>query len=138
MSGDARRPGPLVTEDNHRLWEAARDGRLIAQQCRSCGRFWHPPRPMCPRCHALDLPMVDLAGTGVVYSFAILHHPQHPSFDYPVIAALIDLDEGVRMVSNVVDVEPADVEIGMAVEVRFEATSDGMAVPVFRPRRRAT
>jgi uncharacterized protein len=77
---------------------------------------------------------IELAGTGVVYSYALLHHPQHPAFSYPVVAALVDLDEGVRILSNLVDVEPADVRIGLEVEVAFEPTVADMAVPVFRPR----
>ena len=89
---------------------------------------------MCPSCHGLELEIVELTGTGVVYSYSILHHPQHPSFDYPVVAALIDLDEGVRILSNLVDVPPEDVRIGMPVEVRFVPTRDEMAVPVFSPR----
>ncbi|HEV3133133.1 MAG TPA: OB-fold domain-containing protein, partial [Acidimicrobiia bacterium] len=75
-----------------------------------------------------------LAGTGVVYSFALLHYPQHPAFTYPVIAVLVDLDEGVRVLSNLVDIGPADVHIGLEVEVAFEPTVADMAVPVFRPR----
>src|SRR4051794_8065334 len=106
------RPAPIVTDDNHEFWEAARDGRLVAQQCADCGQLRHPPRPMCPYCHALDYELAELAGTGTLYSYAILHHPQHPSFDYPVIAALVDLDEGVRVVSNLVGVEPGAVRIG--------------------------
>ena len=61
---------------------------------------------MCPACHSLEFEIIDLAGDGVVYSYAILHHPQNPAFDYPVLAALIDLDEGVRVLSNLVDVDP--------------------------------
>jgi hypothetical protein len=128
------RPSPILTEDNHGFWDAAREGRLVTQRCVGCGRLQHPPRPMCPSCHGLELEVVDLVGTGVVYSYSILHHPQHPSFDYPVVAALIDLDEGVRILSNLVDVPPEDVRIGMAVEVRFVPTRDEMAVPVFAPR----
>jgi hypothetical protein len=89
---------------------------------------------MCPSCHGFELEMVDLAGTGVVYSYSLLHHPQHPSFDYPVIAVLIDLDEGVRILSNLIEVAPEEVRIGMPVEVRFVPTRDEMAVPVFAPR----
>jgi uncharacterized OB-fold protein len=89
---------------------------------------------MCPTCHSLEQQTTDLAGTGIVYSFSILHHPQHPSFDYPVVAVLVDLDEGVRMVSNLVDVAPGDVAVGLPVEVRFVPTRDGFAVPVFAPR----
>jgi uncharacterized protein len=129
------RPAPVLTDDSRAFWEAARDGRLVAQRCRSCGRFHHPPRPMCPHCHSLDHDMVPVSGHGTVYSYAMLHHPQNPRFEYPVVAALVDLDEGVRLVTNLVDVEPADVRIGLAVTVTFAPTADGMAVPVFRPRR---
>jgi uncharacterized OB-fold protein len=89
---------------------------------------------MCPACHSLEHEWVELAGTGTVYSYALLHHPQHPAFDYPVPAVLVDLDEGIRMVSNLVGLDPADIRIGMAVEVRFVPTEDDLAVPVFQPR----
>lgn len=78
--------------------------------------------------------MAQLAGTGTVYSYTILHHPQHPAFSYPVVAVLVDLDEGIRVVSNLVGVEPEDVRVGLPVRVTFEATADDMAVPVFEPR----
>jgi uncharacterized OB-fold protein len=130
---DAVRPAPVLTDDNHEFWEAARDGRLVAQSCSSCGRLRHPPRPMCPHCHSLDHQLVELSGRGVVYSYALLHHPQNPLFDYPVVAALVDLDEGVRLVTNLVDIASGDVRIGLPVAVDFTPTADGMAVPVFRP-----
>lgn len=88
---------------------------------------------MCPDCHSISHEPVDLAGTGTVYSYAILHHPQHRAFSYPVVAVLVDLDEGVRVVSNLVGVAPHDVAIGTRVRVTFEATEDDMAVPVFEP-----
>jgi uncharacterized OB-fold protein len=128
------RPSPRLTEDNVGFWEAAAAGRLVAQRCAACASLRHPPRPMCPSCRSLDWAWVDLSGRGVVYSFSILHHPQHPAFEYPVLAALIDLDEGVRIVSNLVDVAPAAVRIGLPVEVRYATTADGGAVPVFAPR----
>jgi uncharacterized OB-fold protein len=89
---------------------------------------------MCPVCRSTAHEWIPVAGTGTIYSFALLHHPQHPAFSYPVVAVLVDLDEGVRLVSNLVDVDPADVVIGMPVEVTFVATANDMAVPVFRPR----
>ncbi|HWD55648.1 MAG TPA: Zn-ribbon domain-containing OB-fold protein [Acidimicrobiales bacterium] len=128
------RPAPVVTEDNHWFWDAARDGKIAAQRCSGCGRFRHPPRPMCPWCRSLEFEITDLSGRGEVYSYSILHHPQNPAFDYPVIAALIDLEEGVRVLSNLVDVEPEDVTIGMLVEVDFRPTLRDGRVPVFRPK----
>ena len=131
---EVTRPAPTVTDDSALFWEAARDRRLVAQRCAGCGELHHPPRPVCPRCHSLGHDFIEVAGTGVVYSYSLLHHPQHPAFTYPVVAVLVDLDEGVRVLSNLVDVEPADVRIGLEVEVAFEPTVSDMAVPVFRPR----
>ena len=74
------RPAPGLTEDNQFFWTAAAEGRLVAQRCRGCQRLHHPPRPACPECHCLDHDVVDLAGTGTVYSYAVLHHPQNPRF----------------------------------------------------------
>jgi uncharacterized OB-fold protein len=134
MTPPPRRPPPVLTDDNEGFWTAARDGRLVVQRCRGCGARHHPPRPMCPECHSVDLGWEEAAGTGVVYSYALLHHPTHPAFEYPVVAALVDLDEGVRLVTNVVGVDPHEVAIGMPVEVAFEPTADGFAVPVFGRR----
>ena len=131
---EVSRPAPLLNDDNHFYWDAAREGRLVTQKCQRCGRLRHPPRPMCPVCHSLDFEIIDLAGDGVVYSYAILHHPQNPAFEYPVLAALIDLDEGVRVLSNLVDVDPRDISIGMPVTVDFRPTRHDGAVPVFKPK----
>ena len=91
---------------------------------------------MCPQCHSLDFEVEDLSGRGAVYTYAILHHPQNPAFDYPVLGALIDLEEGVRVLSNLIEVAADDVRIGMEVEVDFAPTKGGHAVPVFRPAAR--
>jgi uncharacterized protein len=88
---------------------------------------------MCPFCRSLDWHEQRLAGTGSLYSYAVLHHPRSAQFDYPVLVALVDLDEGVRIVTNLVGIEPGDVRIGMRLSVEFEPTSDGATVPVFRP-----
>jgi uncharacterized OB-fold protein len=129
------RPAPVVTDDSVAFWDAAREQRLVAQRCLGCGAFHHPPRPMCPSCLSLEHEVVELSGLGVVYSYAILHHPQHPSFSYPVIAILVELDEGVRIISNLVGADAADVRIGLPVRVTFEAAANDAFVPVFVPRR---
>ena len=132
-SDATRRPAPIVTDDSAVFWDAAADGRLVAQRCGSCQRLRHPPRPMCPRCGSLDVEVAALSGRGTIYSFAILHHPQNPAFDYPVLAVLVDLEEGVRVVSNLTGVDAGDVRIGMPVEVGFVPTSGGATIPVFHP-----
>jgi uncharacterized OB-fold protein len=128
------RPAPVITDDSREFWEAAAARRLVAERCVPCGHLRHPPRPMCPLCHSLEHELVELSGSGVVYSYALIHYPQNPAFEYPVIAALVELDEGIRIVSNLVHIDPADVHIDMPVRVAFEETANDMAVPVFEPR----
>jgi uncharacterized OB-fold protein len=131
------RPAPAITEDNLFFWEAARDGRLVAQRCATCGLLRHPPRTACPACQSLDCEIAELSGDGEVYSYALLWHPRSPRFEYPVIAILVDLAEGIRLVSNLVGVSPEKVRVGLPVAVEFEPCEGGLAVPVFRPRREA-
>ncbi|MDT3440201.1 MULTISPECIES: Zn-ribbon domain-containing OB-fold protein [unclassified Pseudofrankia] len=132
------RPSTVVTDDSAIFWDAAAEGRLVAQRCGGCGVLRHPPRPMCPHCQSLDYKAEQLSGRGALYSYALLHHPRNPAFDYPVLAALVDLDEGIRLVSNLVDVAPGDIRIGMRLEVAFEPTAGDGSVPVFRPARSAS
>jgi uncharacterized protein len=116
------------------FWDAAAQHRLVGQRCGECATLRHPPRPMCPHCGSLEVEVVELSGRGTVYSYALLHHPQHPAFDYPVVAVLVDLDEGIRLVSNLTDIDDEhQVRIGVRVEVTFVDTADGGALPVFRP-----
>ncbi len=129
--GSVTRPDPLVTEDSELFWSAADDSRLVAQRCSGCGALRHPPRPMCPHCHSLEFEPQELSGRGTVYSFAVLHHPQNPAFEYPVLAALIDLEEGVRLMSNLRGMDPSEIRIGMPVAVTYVPTLGGHQVPVF-------
>jgi uncharacterized OB-fold protein/acyl dehydratase len=127
------RPRPGITRDNAFWWEGVKAGKLRIQRCGGCGTLRHPPRPMCPRCQSLDWDTVESSGKGVVYSFVVSHYPQVPAFDYPLAIGLIELEEGTRLVSNVIDIDPADVHVGMPVEVVFEAVDDDWTLPLFRP-----
>jgi uncharacterized OB-fold protein len=127
------RPRPAITLDNAFWWEGVTAGKLLIQRCGGCGTLRHPPRPMCPGCRSLEWDTVESTGTGVVYSFVVSHHPQVPAFDYPLVIALVELAEGTRLVSNVVEVAPEDVHVGMPVEVFFEAFDDELTLPQFRP-----
>lgn len=127
------RPDPVVSIDSKFFWDGAERGELLTQQCGSCKSYWHPPRPMCPNCYSLDQRKVPLSGEGTVYSWILPVHPAPIGFDEPPIVALIDLKEGMRIVSNVRGVDPKDMKNGMAVKVAFEQTRGGKAVPVFHP-----
>jgi uncharacterized protein len=130
----ATRPDPIVTADAAFFWEGAKCGELLAQRCASCGDLQHPPRPMCPRCHSVDRELVRLSGRGKVDSWIIPRHPPALGFAQPPIVALIRLEEGIRLVSNLVGFADGQVAIGLEVEVQFDLTIGGFAVPVFRPR----
>ena len=127
------RPKPARSRDNAFFWEGVDEGRLLIQRCTGCGRLRHPPGPMCPACHGFDWEAQQASGRGRVYSFVVAHHPAIPPFEYPNLIALIELDEGTRLVSNLVGVSPDDVAIGMPVEVVFTRVDPDLVLPLFRP-----
>src|SRR5205085_3839396 len=108
-------------------------GELLIQRCASCGTLRHPPRPACPSCRSLEWGTQRSSGRGSVHSYVVHHHPPVPGFEPPYVVAVIELEEGTRLVSNVIAVDPADVKIGMPVEVAFEAVDDELTLPLFRP-----
>jgi uncharacterized OB-fold protein/acyl dehydratase len=128
-----RRPRPALTQDNAFFFEGAREGRLLIQHCVACGTLRHPPGPSCPKCRSFDWDTVTSSGRGELFSFVVAHYPQVPAFDYPLAIALIELEEGTRVVANVAGVEPADLVIGMKMVADFEAFDDELSLPVFRP-----
>jgi uncharacterized OB-fold protein len=129
----APRPVPPRNQDNAFFWEGVDRGELLIQKCSSCGRLRHPPRPMCPNCQSLEWETVPSSGKGEVFSFIIPHYPQVPFFEYPYVVAVVALEEGTRLISNVVDVDPHDVEIGMPVEVKFVKVDGELTLPLFAP-----
>jgi uncharacterized OB-fold protein len=130
-------PGELVriavNKTTEPFWEAAKQHRLAAPQCAECGQFRMPPTPFCPNCRSAAVNWVELSGNAVVYSFAVVHgFPGLP--DLTLVPAVLDLPDapGARLVSNIIDVAPADVTIGMTVRVDFSPITDGWLLPVFR------
>jgi uncharacterized OB-fold protein len=130
------RLAPSTTADSQFFWDGVKEGRLLIQRCAACGALRHPPRPMCPHCHSLAWDTVESSGRGTVYSFVMPRHPRFPFFEDDYIVALIELEEGTRLVSNVIDVGPENVQIGMAVVVRFDEFEGGVVLPVFTPATR--
>ena len=128
------RLAPTTTLDTKFFWEALKEGKLLIQRCAECKTLRHPPRPMCPRCNSLRWDTVESSGRGEVYSFVMPRHPQWPWFEGTYIVALVQLEEGTRIISNLCDVDPDDVTIGMPVEAFIEHFDNGVALPQFRPR----
>ena len=127
------RPRPTITNDNRFWFDAARQHRLVIQRCTSCRALRHPPSPVCPQCSSFEWDTVEASGRGTVYSFIVNHHPQHPAFDYPLRIAVVELEEGTRLITELIDVDPAAVSIGMAVEAEFIDPDPELSLPVFRP-----
>src|SRR5437899_9751014 len=134
---EAPRPIPLPDAEDREYWEAARRHELRMQRCQSCGRFRFTPRPMCPFCQSWEAEWAPVSGRGQVYSWVVVHPPVLPYFQdkTPYAVALIQLEEGVRIVANVIDVDKDDLAFDMPVEVTFEDVSDELTLPQFRRRR---
>lgn len=126
-----RRPRPAINDDTRFFWEGVARGELLVQRCTSCGRLRHPPRPACGRCRSLDWEPQRMSGRGEVYSFVVHHYPPVPGFEPPFAVALVRLDEGPRIVSNIVGVAPGDVHVGMRVMVTFVRIDDELTLPMF-------
>jgi uncharacterized OB-fold protein len=129
------RPDPIETPDTAFFWAAAARGELVALACADCGELRHPPRPMCPACHSTRRVERRLSGRGRVLAWVLPRHPAPIGFAEPPLVALVDLEEGIRLVSNLVEVASGAIAPGMPVEVTFAPTAGGRAVPVFRPVR---
>jgi uncharacterized protein len=127
------RLAPAISPDNEFFWNGLRENKLLIQRCNGCGTLRHPPQPMCRECRSLDWATVEASGRGTVYSFVMPHQPRFPFFEYPYIVALIELAEGVRIVSNLIGIDPGDVTAGMEVEVHFQNFDDGLVLHQFRP-----
>lgn len=132
-------PAPRASQDTAAWWEAALDQRLTVQRCTDCGTTRHPPAPVCHACRSFAHELIDLPGTGTVWTFTRVHQAFVPSLadHLPFVVAAIALDgsDGCRLVSNVVDCEPEQVHVGLAVEVVWDRLGDDLTVPRFRPRR---
>ena len=121
-------PAPKVLPETLTYWQAADEGRLLVKRCQSCGQFHHYPRDICPHCLSEDTVWQDAAGTGTVYSFSTMG-----TGEAAYTLAFVTLDEGVTLMTNLVDCDPSTVRIGDKVRVVFAPSQGGHAVPMFTP-----
>ncbi|MFI0977923.1 bifunctional MaoC family dehydratase N-terminal/OB-fold nucleic acid binding domain-containing protein [Streptomyces sp. NPDC021093] len=129
----ALRPRPVVNRDNSGFWAGVSAHRLLIQRCEECGTLRFPWLPGCNACGCARWDTVEASGEGTVFSYVVMHHPAFPAFDPPYAVALVELAEGVRMISNVVGVAPDEVRIGMGVRAEFHRFDAELELPVFRP-----
>lgn len=128
------RPRPAITQDNAFFFEGTRQGKLLIQRCTNCGTLRHPPLPACGTCRSFQWDTLEASGRGELYSWVVVHHPQVPSFDYPLTIGLVALNEGTRLVADLVGVAPHDLAVGLPLELTFVTLDDELTLPMFRPR----
>lgn len=133
MSDTYEKPRPVIDDGTRQFWDAAREHRLSIPHCRSCGQSHFYPRELCPHCHSDDLEWSDVSGKGEIYSFTVARKPAGPVFaeDVPYVIAMIALDEGPRMLTNIVTPDVEQVAIGDRVTVHYDDVAPDLTLPKF-------
>lgn len=129
------KPLPGVDVEAAPFWEYCKKHELRMQKCTQCGHVRNPPSILCPKCHSMDVAWKKLSGKGKVYSYTVFHRLYHEAFrnDIPYAVGIIQLDEGPRMLSNIIGCKIEDIKIDMPVKVYFEDITDKFALPKFKP-----
>ena len=132
---DYVKPLPYVHDETRPFWEGTKRHELQIQRCLDCEKFYFYPRSICPHCLSDNTEWVNVSGRGKIYSFTVSHRPASPAFepDVPYNIAIVELDEGVRMMSNIVECQNEDLRIDMPVEVVFDDVTPEITLPKFRP-----
>jgi uncharacterized OB-fold protein len=126
---------PTVEDETRPFWDAAADGRLLIQRCQACDEWQYYPRPFCKRCWSDDVTWVEASGKGTLYTFSIVRRNDLPPFGerVPYVPAIVQLEEGPRMMTEVVDADLETLQIGIDLVVDFADIDDELKRPVFRP-----
>jgi len=135
MTQAVPKPLPVFDEDTKPFWDFCKQHELRVQKCAGCGTLRYPISTICPNCLHMESEWVKLSGKGRVFSFIIVRRRYHPAFsaELPYTVAIIETEEGLRMLSNVIGCKPEAVQINMPVEVVFEDVSPEFALPKFKP-----
>ena len=131
-----KRPLPEATPETREFWEGARRGELRIQRCLDCGKAYFFPRPFCPHCSSRNVEWFTASGKGTLHTYVIVHRGAMGFQDaVPYAIAIVELEEGPRMMSNIIDVEPTpeNLPIGLPLEVTWEQQSDEITLPLWRP-----
>jgi uncharacterized OB-fold protein len=126
-------PLPAPSARTRPFWDGCARGELWYQRCTSCHRPVFDPAELCRYCGGDELRWEQSAGRGTVYSWSIVWRPQTPGFEVPYAAAIVDVDEGYQLVTNIVGCAPEAIHVGMPVEVQFHPIGDDIVFPYFRP-----
>jgi uncharacterized OB-fold protein len=133
-----KKPIPMITPESERYWQGCKAHELWMRYCNSCAKAYYYPRDICPACGGRDVTWKQVSGRGTVYTFAIVQRAPTPGFaeDVPFVNAIVELNEGPRMMTSLLGVDPTPegVKVGMPVEVVFEDITEEISLPKFRPR----
>ena len=126
---------PAPTPETQGFWDGTNAGELRLQRCDSCGKNYFPPRPFCPACASRKVSIFTASGNATLYSYVINHRPAAPGFTPPYAIAVVTLEEGPRMMTNIIDCPqtPEALELDMKLQVAFEKLDDTITLPLFRP-----
>ena len=135
MNNEYDKPLPEIQPFTRAFWEGTKQRKLLVQHCNACDANIFYPRRECPECWSTDLGWIESSGRATVYAFSITYEGVEKMFveDLPIVLAWVDLPEGIRMQTNIIDCDPDSVEIGQQVEVVFKAVTDDISLPYFRP-----
>jgi len=135
MTVKPSKPKPRPAPESLPYWETAKEHRLALPHCDDCAQFWFPPSRTCPHCLSMNFAFKSVSGRGKVFSFVTFHRVYRPAFaeDVPYVVALVELDEGPRLLTNILGVSPDEVRCEMAVEVVFDDYDADVSIPKFKP-----
>ncbi len=126
-------PAPQTNVETKTFWDATAEGKLLLPRCNECDVIIWYPKLFCPECSSFDISWIEASGKGTVYSFTINRRGQGDYRDLAYVLAYVELEEGPRVLTNIVDCDPESISVGQAVQVVFHPTSSGAALPRFRP-----
>ncbi|WP_208026899.1 Zn-ribbon domain-containing OB-fold protein [Rhabdothermincola sediminis] len=126
---------PTIESDTRPFWDAVREGKLLLRSCNRCGAVHYYPRPFCPSCWSEDVTWVEASGRGTVYTYSTVYRNDLPPFNeqLPYVVAIVELEEGPRMMTRLVDTDGVELAVGMPVIADFTALTDDVSIVVFRP-----
>jgi len=127
---------PHIDLDNRGFWEAVKQHKLVFQKCKNCGLLVHRPRPMCPRCNSTEKEWAPSSGKGTIYSWVnfVYANAAYPGIKIPYLVVVVEMEEGVRIISNMHGAKREDIYIGMPVEVVFDDIAEDLTLPKFKRR----
>jgi uncharacterized OB-fold protein len=132
---DYNKPIPVPSSESQPYWDGLREHKLLMPRCDACEGYWFPPSLLCPSCNSAKWSWTAVSGRGRIFSYVVYHRVYHPGFagEVPYAVAVIELDEGPRMISNVIGIAPDELVCDMKVEIVYQPISEAITLPKFKP-----